>query len=568
MSKNKNINKKDLSWIRQSLSIHKKPIFITSTSLTFANFLEGISIISILPLIQLTNQSEANNENNKILNYLNTLFDYFNVPMTLSFLLLFIWTLLLFKLIISYFTFLYIGNKQAEITANNRKNIVRSYLECGWTYISKNQVGEISNLISNITEKASKVFMNLSRFIATFFQLLVYLSFSLYLNYKLTLLCIFLGLLMYMIIKRFISITSISSKRINKSVAKLSAIFTDNIQGLKSIKSMSKEKLILPHFFELINSSAISQKKIIVMKRVVILFQELFMITLVLASFYLFKKLDIKIAVTEIIVILVFSIRSLQQISSLQRDIQSLVIVKAPYEYFQEYKDVINENRELTGTKKIFNIKSIEFQKVGCVYGKRKIFSNLSFKLKKGQVTCIFGPSGIGKSSLVDMITGLLKCTHGKIIISGHDINSLDLNSLRKMIGYVGQETFLFNNNIKYNITLDDKKVKMNDINSALNFSELDDFFKLKPEGLNFVTGEKGQFLSGGERQRICIARAIANNPKLLIMDEPTSALDHNTEKKIFDKLSKFKKDKIIIIITHKKSFLEKADNIIYLKKK
>ena len=148
---------------------------------------------------------------------------------------------------------------------------------------------------------------------------------------------------MYMIIKRFISISSISSKRINKAVAKLSGIFTDNIHGLKSIKSMSKEKLILPHFFELINSSAISQKKIIVMKRVVILFQELFMITLVLASFYLFKKLDIKIAVTEIIVILVFSIRSLQQISSLQRDIQSLGIIKAPYEYFQEHKDVIKK---------------------------------------------------------------------------------------------------------------------------------------------------------------------------------------------------------------------------------
>ena len=163
MSKNTNVKKKDLSWIRQNLSLHKKPIFISSTSLTFANFLEGISIVSILPLIQLTNQSEAKNENNKILNYLNTFFDYFNIPMTLSFLLLFIWTLLLTKLIISYFTFLYIGNKQAEITANNRKNIVKSYLACGWTYISKNQVGEISNLISNITDKASRVFINLSR---------------------------------------------------------------------------------------------------------------------------------------------------------------------------------------------------------------------------------------------------------------------------------------------------------------------------------------------------------------------------------------------------------------------
>ena len=563
-----NKNKKEkFTWIRQSLSTHKKPIFISSTSLTFANVLEGVSIISILPLIQLNNQFEQTDKDNKIINFLNSVFDFFNVPMDLSFLLLFIWVLLLTKLIISYFTFLYIGNKQAEITANNRKNIVKSYLECGWTFICKNQVGEISNLISNITDKASRVFINLSRFIATFFQLLVYLFFSLYLNYKLTLLCILLGVLMYLIIKKFISISSISSKNINRAVAKLSGIFTDNIHGLKSVKSMSKESLILPHFFDLINSTAQSQKKIIVMKRIVILFQELFIISLVLLSFYLFKSLSIKISVSEIIVIMIFSIRSLQQFSSLQRDIQSLAIIKVPFEYFQNYKEMIENNRELSGRKKLVNIKSIEFKKVSCVFGKRKVFSNLSFKVKKGQIVCIFGPSGIGKSSLVDMMTGLLKSSSGKILISGCDINSIDLNSLRNMIGYVGQETFLFNNDLKYNISLDDKKVKIKDINLALNFSELQDFIKLKSEGLNFLTGEKGQFLSGGERQRICIARAIANNPKLLIMDEPTSALDNDTEKKIFDKLSKFKNNKIIIIITHKKNFLKKADHIIYLNK-
>ena len=565
MFKNKKISRNDYSWIKQSLLIHKKPIFFSSTSLTFANFLEGISIISILPLIELTNQSEGTEKNNKILNYLSSFFDFLSLPMSLSFLLFFIWTLLFSKLVISYFTFLYIGNKQAEITANNRKGIVESYLNCGWTFIRKNQIGEISNLISNITDKASRVFINLSRFIATSLQLLVYLSFSLYLNYKLTLLCIFLGLLMYLIIKRFILISSTSSKRINKAVAKLSGIFTDNIHGLKSIKSMSKEKLILPHFYDLINSTAHAQKKIIVMKRVVILFQELFMVTLVLLSFFLFKKLEIQIAVSEVIVILIFSVRSLQQFSSLQRDIQSLAIIKAPFEYFHNYNKLIRENREISGKKKIININTIEFQKVSCLYGKRKIFTNLSFKIKKGQVVCIFGHSGRGKSSLVDMITGLLKPSSGKILVSGLDLDLLNLTLLRRMIGYVSQETFLFNNNIKYNITLGDKKVKSEDINSALNFSEMSEFIKLKSEGLDFVTGEKGEFLSGGERQRICIARAIANNPKLLIMDEPTSALDQETEEKIFCKFSKFKKDKIIIIITHKKSFLKKADHVIYL---
>ena len=105
---------------------------------------------------------------------------------------------------------------------------------------------------------------------------------------------------------------------------------------------------------------------------------------------------------------------------------------------------MIENNRELSGRKKLVNIKSIEFKKVSCVFGKRKVFSNLSFKVKKGQIVCIFGPSGIGKSSLVDMMTGLLKSSSGKILISGCDINSIDLNSLRNMIGYVGQETFLF----------------------------------------------------------------------------------------------------------------------------
>ena len=192
-----------------------------------------------------------------------------------------------------------------------------------------------------------------------------------------------------------------------------------------------------------------------------------------------------------------------------------------------------------------------------------KIFNSANIKLEKGNVYGICGASGIGKSTFINLLLGFLKPTKGKI--KYNDINIFEnLRTWRDNIGFVPQEIFLFDGSILENILLHigENKIDNQKLESALINSNLQSFIKNLPEGLNTNIGEFGDKISGGQKQRIGIARAILNNPKVLILDEFTSSLDVKNEKKILEEISHLKKDKIIIIISHKISTLSHCDRI------
>ena len=220
--------------------------------------------------------------------------------------------------------------------------------------------------------------------------------------------------------------------------------------------------------------------------------------------------------------------------------------------------------------KKIEFSKCIEFNDVCFSYenSEKASLTNISVKISQGETIGVKGTSGAGKSTLVDTFLGLLAPQKGQILVDGEDIQP-NLNSWQRKIGYVPQEIYLTDDTLKRNIAfgVPEAEINNNAVKAAVKAAQLDEVIKDTHFGLETVVGERGVRLSGGQRQRIGIARALYNNPDILVLDEATSALDIDTEASVMKGINALKKQKTIIIVTHRLSTIENCDRIFEIQK-
>ncbi|MCC2644360.1 MAG: transporter, partial [Burkholderiales bacterium] len=208
----------------------------------------------------------------------------------------------------------------------------------------------------------------------------------------------------------------------------------------------------------------------------------------------------------------------------------------------------------------------IEFKHVNFAYQEREqLFTDLSFHIKSGETVAFVGSTGSGKSTIVKLLLRLYQYNSGNILIDGQEINTLTMNSLRRQIGVVSQETFLIDGTIAENICYGTFDATEEQIKKAARLVEADEFIMQLPDGYHTLIGERGQKLSGGQRQRIALARAIIKNPLILILDEATSALDNHTEDLIQKSMLKIASGRTTIIIAHRLSTIINASRIYVL---
>ncbi len=212
----------------------------------------------------------------------------------------------------------------------------------------------------------------------------------------------------------------------------------------------------------------------------------------------------------------------------------------------------------------------VKFENVTFRYNKdadTNILENINFEIKPGQTIALVGRSGSGKTTLSKLMLGLYMPTSGKISIDGKDLASISLHSLRSQVGVVDQDTFLFSGTVKSNITLAKPGAKQSEIEIAAEQAGAHEFISKMPMGYDTEIGEGGGMLSGGQRQRLAIARALLNNPRLLVFDEATSSLDTESERIIQQNLEKIRRNRSTIIIAHRLSTVQNADLILVLDK-
>lgn len=207
----------------------------------------------------------------------------------------------------------------------------------------------------------------------------------------------------------------------------------------------------------------------------------------------------------------------------------------------------------------------ISFDNVDFSYERRQVFQNLSFNISKNSISAFVGESGSGKSTVIKLITGLIKPDTGKITVDDNDLSNINLNIYYKYISYTPQESPVFDGTLKENIVFDND-VPDQDIINVLHQVGLKDFYDDLPNKLDTQIGEKGIMISGGERQRIALARVFFQNAKIIILDEATSALDNLTEEYVIKNMIRNLKDKTFIIVAHRLNSIRKADNIFVMK--
>ena len=346
----------------------------------------------------------------------------------------------------------------------------------------------------------------------------------------------------------------------------------DSISNIQSVKANSREKYESRKvFLALKNKTQKHFKNFISVLNRTSLFQDTFFVIgifiLLVVITIMFKNGTITIGqvVTVISYVGLINIPIKGMGTHISRFRRWMGVVKYGYELLDEK----TEPYEQEGAIKLKEVKGeIEFKKINfCYHETRRVLKDISFKINPGEVIALVGESGVGKSTMMDLISRYNIPTSGKIFLDGIDIQKIDLKSLRQNIAIVPQEVSLFNDTLRNNIIYGRLNATDQEINEAIKAANADEFINDFPDKINQEVGERGVKLSTGQKQRVAIARAILKDPKILILDEATSALDSKSELLVQSALKRLIAGRTTFVIAHRLSTIMHADKILVIDK-
>lgn len=379
---------------------------------------------------------------------------------------------------------------------------------------------------------------------------------------------IFLILYYFFFLK--IKIKNINSVVVYNEGLKLKSL-NQGLLGIKFSKILKIEKFLLEklNFYNsILQNVSFFNKKLNIFPRY--LGELIFFFLIFIGVFFFYKNYSYE-SLVSLSLFAIATARIFPALISLYRNLISFNNSKLGLKFI--HSELIKLNDAINIDKDNFKVdtfnNNIIFDKITYSYNNSNFSSidNISFEIKKGEFVGILGPSGSGKSTLINLFMGLISSQQGKIVIDDRIVPKNSLCFWSDILGYVPQEIYLIDDTIKRNIALgiDDEKIDINKINSAISLSLCEEFILNFKDGLNQVIGQNGIKLSGGQKQRIGLARALYNNPKILVLDEITSSLDKKLEGDVIKIINSLKRHFTIVMISHEISAFAHADKIINL---
>jgi len=479
--------------------------------------------------------------------------------------------IVLFLEVIFMYLFTYYANWLGQkVIKNLRVDVFQKILKFKMSFFDKNAVGRLVTRTVNDIETIASIFsQGLFMIIADILKMITVLSVMTIINFELTLVVVSIFPFLIYATRVFQKSMKVAFEKVRREVANLNSFVQERISGIKIVQIFNREQLEINNFNDInikhrdawlrtvwINSIFFPLAEISTSICIGLLvwyggFNNLNGESISLGTLFLFISMSG----------LLF--RPLRQIADRFNTLQmGMVSTERIFKILEDDSEIKDNGKiDYTSFSGLIEFKNVKFS-----YVKNQIvIDDISFKIQPGETLAIVGPTGSGKSTIINLITKFYEIDSGSIYLDGNNIDEFKLDNIRNKVGVILQDVFMFADTIFNNITLFNKDVSIEDVERSAKDLEIHDFILSLPGGYDFNVSERGGTLSSGQRQLLAFLRVLVNNPDILILDEATSSIDSYSEDLIKKATKTITKDKTSIIIAHRLSTVESADKIIYM---
>ena len=482
--------------------------------------------------------------------------------------------LLLAFLFIS-FGLCYLEHYFMEFTGQNimqdiRMQLFRRMQSQALSFFDRNPVGRLVTRATNDIENLNEMFKSVSLTVfKDIFILTGILAILLYLNWRLALVSFIILPFIFGLTLLFSSLAREAFREMRSKVSKINAFMQERLTGMRIIQLFAREEFQMKTFVRANHENYLAGMKQIRVFAVFMPIMELFSSFAVALIIWhgggkiIGEQLTLGSLVAFISYIQMF-FRPIRDISEKYNIMQSaMASIERIFEFIDHKEEIPEPGRPLRPSHVEGHLK---FRNVSFAYRENQpVLHDISFEVKPGEMVAIVGATGAGKTTLVNLIERFYDPDKGNVFLDGYDIRQWPKSELRSQIGLVMQDVFIFAGTLRGNISLDQDKVSLEAVNQAVRQANADWFIQRLPDGLNQEIGEGGSTLSAGERQLLSFARALAYDPKVLILDEATSSVDPETERLIQEAISKITKRRTTLVVAHRLSTIRQADRILVM---
>lgn len=529
------------------------------------SILEGIGISTVIPIFSFVANDGAKGTD-VVSRTVEKLFSFLSIGYNIKNLLLFIGVLFFLKVVVMFSKEYVTDYVMANYQKNTKVLIFSSVLKANWRYLSEQKLGHLDQIMTTNINNISSLFGCFSTLLLVFAKVLVYSVIVINISPLVVLITIAVGLFSFFIFKPLMYKAKAISGRVEELNRTTSHYINENVVGMKTVKSLNVEFWVVKKAINYFNAAKKFTMQLVMIRGMIDVLLQLIGVGFIMVAFVFFYKTTIfNFAAFAVLVYAVNQV--FLQIQASQTQVHRIVTL-APYmNRIIQYLDETNKHEEGNlGDKRFVFKDEVEFKDVVFYYNAASpVLNGVNFSIKKGEMVGLIGPSGAGKTTIVDLMLRLYAPISGEILVDKKNIGGVEISNWRKSIGYVSQDIFLMNDSITNNIKFYNPGLTQKEIEEYAKMANIYGFIKSLPEQFETIIGERGILLSAGQRQRIIIARVLARRPELLILDEATSALDNESEIEI-QKLIEGLKGKITVLaIAHRLSTVINSDRLVVL---
>ena len=547
-----------------------RKLYVLAILMPMASISESVGIALLLPLLTSLDpsQSLAGQGGGMVQDMLAWL----PLPTTPLPLLALVAVAFMMKGVLKFLTDSVQGFFQAKLVLRLRTLFISGYIELGFSDFSRRNTGHYVNLVTGQTAQMVQAFHATSTLLVQSMAAVVYLGIAALVNWRFALLAAIAGAVFGALMRKLTSRVRELSRQTATEQTDLNKQFVQVLHAMKYLMATNRTGQLAERIRISCRALFSYQFRTSVARAFTTSLREPMSVVLILGliavQLFFFEQ-----PLATIFVALLLLHRATQSLFSVQNNWQLAMEFSGSAEMVQEELDYCNRHRETQGAFPLSDFESaVQFEDVSFAYegGECEVLRSVDLHIPRNQTVALVGHSGAGKSTLADLLTLLLKPTRGRIVIDGHDTADVDPRTWRRQLGYVCQETIVFDETVAANICLSDTAYQADPgcrqrVHEAARQAFASDFIEALPDGYETVVGDRGVRLSGGQRQRLFIARELYKQPRMLILDEATSALDGTSEQAIQQSIDALHGQVTVVVIAHRLATIKNADYIYVL---